>query len=99
MAVKTKKLLKVILNKYLITLLAVGAWLTFFDRNDVFTQMDLYRKVQKLKNERDYYRNDIEANKLMIKSLEGDPKVLEKFAREEHLMKKADEDVFVISSK
>lgn len=99
MAAKTKKVFKIIFNKYLITVVAVGIWLTFFDRNDLFTQLDLYRKVQKLKAERDYYMNDIVKNKEMIQSLETDAEALEKFAREEHLMKKSDEDVFVISAK
>ncbi len=96
---KAKKYLKVIFNKYLVTLVAVGVWLTFFDRNDLFTQLDLYNNVQKLKAERDYYKEDIEKNKTMINSLQTDPEALETFAREVHLMKKADEDVFVISKK
>lgn len=96
---KLKKTLKVIFNKYLITLIAVGAWLTFFDRNDIFTQYDLYNKVQKLKAERDYYRSDIDKNKVMIQDLQTNPEVLEKFAREQHLMKKPDEEVFIIKGK
>jgi cell division protein DivIC len=96
---KWKKVLKIIFNKYLVVLAATGVWLTFFDRNDVFTQLDLYHKVQKLKSERDYYRTDIEANKKMIKDLQTNPEVLEKFAREHHLMKKPEEEVFVLSKK
>lgn len=96
---KLKKALRIIFNKYLIALVAVGVWLTFFDRNDVFTQMDLYNKVQKLAAERDYYKKDIEANKKMISDLQTKPEVLEKFAREVHKMKKADEDVFILSGK
>ena len=95
---KLNKVLKVIFNKYLITLFAVAVWLTFFDRNDIFTQYDLYQQVQKLKQERDYYKKEIENNRSMIKKLETDPLTLEKFAREVHLMKKADEEVFVIKS-
>src|ERR1700745_1797087 len=94
-----KKVTKTIFNKYLICLLATAVWLTFFDRNDVFTQLDLYRQVQKLKSERDFYHNEIESNKKMISDLQTDPEVLEKFAREVHLMKKPDEEVFVLSKK
>ena len=96
---KLIKILKVIFNKYLLTLFALGVWLTFFDRNDVFTQYDLYQQVQKLKQERDYYKKEIDANRGMIKKLETDPLTLEKYAREVHLMKKSDEEVFVIKSK
>jgi cell division protein FtsB len=96
---KAKKILKVVFNKYLIALVAMGVWLTFFDRNDVFTQLDLYRKVQKLQKEKNYYTLDINANKKMIYDLQNDADVLEKFVRVNHLMKKADEDVFILSAK
>jgi cell division protein FtsB len=96
---KAKKYLKIVFNKYLVTLVAVGVWLTFFDRNDLFTQLDLFQQVQKLKSERDYYKADIDQNKKMMQSLQTDPKALEKYAREVYLMKKQDEDVFVISRK
>ena len=98
-ASKVKNILKVVFNKYLLTLVALAVWLTFFDRNDIFTQYDLYQQVQKLKSERDYFKLEIESNRAMIQKLEKDPSVLEKYAREVHLMKKADEDVFIIKTK
>lgn len=96
---KRKSIFKLVFNKYLLVLVAIGVWLTFFDRNDVFTQLDLYRKVSKLKAERNYYQKDISENKQMIHDLQSDPEVLEKFAREHHLMKKPEEEVFILTSK
>jgi cell division protein DivIC len=96
---KLKKTLKIIFNKYLITLMALATWIAFFDRNDIFTQYDLYQQVQKLKSERDYFKKEIDANKAMIQKLNTDQVTLEKYAREVHLMKKPDEEVFVIKTK
>ena len=94
-----KKTLTIILNKYLLTVVGLMVWLCFFDRNDVFTQMELRQQVNKLAAERDYYVEAITNNKNEIKELETDIKSLEKFAREKYLMKKDNEEVFVIVSK
>ena len=94
-----KKIFKVILNKYLLTVVGLAVWLTFFDRNDVFTQYDLKQQVLKLEKERDYYLHEISANEQSINELNTNQKSLEKFARETYLMKKDNEDVFVIVKK
>jgi cell division protein FtsB len=91
-----KKFFKILYNKYFLTLLGLGVWLCFFDRNDVFTQMELKEKVNKLASERDYYIREIENNKQEIKELQTDARSLEKFAREKYLMKRDNEEVFVI---
>lgn len=94
--IEMKKVLNILKNKYLITIVALTVWISFFDKNDISEQMDLSNKVNKLKVERDYYVEAIKANKNKINELQTDSKSLEKFARENYLMKKDNEDVFVI---
>lgn len=94
-----KKVLKVVKNKYLLTLLGLAVWLTFFDRNDIFTQYSLRQEVVKLEQERDYYLSEISSNKKSIRELQTNDKSLERFARETYLMKRDNEDVFVIVRK
>lgn len=94
-----KKVLKVVKNKYLLTLLGLAVWLTFFDRNDIFTQYNLRQEVVKLEQERDYYLSEIASNKKSIRELQTNDKSLERFARETYLMKRDNEDVFVIVKK
>ncbi len=94
-----KKIFKIITNKYLLTVVCLAVWLTFFDRNDIFTQYDLKQQVLKLEKERDYYLQEINANNQAIEELNTNQKSLEKFARETYLMKKDNEDVFVIVKK
>lgn len=96
---KAKKILKIIQNKYLLTLVGLAVWLTFFDRNDIFTQYDLKQQVNKLEKERNYYVDEIVSNKKSIDELHTNQKSLEKFARETYLMKKDNEEVFVIVKK
>lgn len=88
-------LLKILKNKYLLVVAGLVVWLLYFDRNDVFTQLELIGKCNKLKTERDYYIAEIEKNKNEIDELQHNMKSLETFAREKYLMKKDNEDVFV----
>lgn len=94
-----KKVLKLVKNKFLLTLVGLAAWLTFFDRNDIFTQYSLRQDVLKLEKERDYYLAEINSNKKNIEELQTNDKSLETFARETYLMKKDNEEVFVIVKK
>ncbi|HWY38875.1 MAG TPA: septum formation initiator family protein [Bacteroidia bacterium] len=91
-----KKFIKIIKNKFLLTIIGLAVWLTFFDRNDIFTQYDLKQQVNKLEKEKDYYVAEIASSKKNIEELHTNQKSLEKFARESYLMKKDNEEVFVI---
>jgi len=91
-----KIILPIILNKYFISVLAVCVWVAFFDKNDLFSQYELTEKLKKLKTEEQYYRTEIEKSKSDMNELRTNPANLEKFAREKYLMKKDNEEIFVI---
>ncbi|MES2592797.1 MAG: septum formation initiator family protein [Bacteroidota bacterium] len=91
-----KKLLTIIKNKYLITIIALVVWVIFFDKNDLKTQFDLRQQVKQLEKERNYFAQEIAVITSDIKELTTNPKTLEKFAREKYLMKRDNEDIFVI---
>jgi cell division protein FtsB len=88
-------LVRLLRNKYFITITALVVWLLFFDKNDVFTQYDLIQKCHKLEKEKEYYQKEIENNRFNLQELKTNKKSLETFARETYLMKKENEDVFV----
>ena len=79
--------------------IALTVWLLYFDKNDVFTQIELIKKCNKLNEEKAYYIQEIEANKKAVYELQHNTKSLETFAREKYLMKKDNEDVFVFVEK
>lgn len=83
-------------NKYLLTIVGLAVWVAFFDKNDLSTQLELREDVKKLEEERNYYASEIKQITSDIKELNTNPKTLEKFAREKYLMKKDNEDIFVI---
>lgn len=83
-------------NKYVLTTLGFIIWLLFFDRHDIISQLKLRKELQKLEEEKTFYLKEIEKDSKNLNELLTDPKTLEKFAREKYLMKKDNEDIFVI---
>jgi cell division protein FtsB len=83
-------------NKYFITIVALTVWLLFFDRNNVFSQYERNNEVKKLEAEHEYYRSEIARNKKEGIELQSNPKLLEKFGREHYLMKKDNEDIYLL---
>ena len=91
-----RKILPYIKNKYLLTVIGLAVWIIFFDKNDVSTQLELREKVSLLQKEKDYFTQEIDVINTQVKELTTNPEALEKFAREQYLMKRDNEDIFVI---
>ena len=53
-------------------------------------------KIRSLENEIEHYRKEIEINSKKLKDLHTDKEGLERFARYEYLMKRENEDIFII---
>lgn len=86
-------------NKYFITFIVFVLWLIFFDKNDFFTQAELNRQLKKLSDEKKYYQTEIEKNKIFTNELKNNMQSIEKYAREEYLMKRDDEDIYLIKNR
>jgi cell division protein DivIC len=83
-------------NKYVLTALVFLLWLLLFDQNNLTDRRKSTREYKQLLQEREYYQNKIEEDRKRIQELKTDNENLEKFAREQYLMKKDNEDIFVI---
>jgi len=93
-----KRLGNLVKNKFFLITIAFLVWMVFFDKNDLFSQYQYHQQVNKLKQERDFYKKETAKVAKDLDELTSNPKKLEKFAREKYLMKKDNEDVFVIVS-
>ncbi|MCF8284993.1 MAG: septum formation initiator family protein [Sphingobacteriales bacterium] len=91
-----QRILRFFKNKYYMSLLAFLVWMLLFDRNDIFTQYQHITKLNSLRQNREYYIVDIQKLNKDIIELNTNQLLLEKFAREKYLMKKDNEDVYVI---
>ena len=69
----------------------------FVDENS-FVQSFLYdQQIHGLKKEIQHYQGVIEESKTKLNELQSNEKNLEKFAREQYLMKKDNEDIYIIT--
>ncbi len=83
-------------NKYFFTILIIGVWMLFFDNNNFIAQVRLNRTLHKLEMEKDYYLSEIGKDRQTSYELRTDTLTLEKFGREQYLMKRDNEDIYLI---
>jgi len=93
---KGKKLKSILLNKYLIVLLVFGVFIVFFDEHNLIDRFRTYREIKSLEKEMKFYQDEIEQTKKKKNELKSNNENLEKFAREQYLLKKPNEDIFII---
>jgi len=91
-----KKILKIFLNKYFITILVFGVWMIFFDSNNILTRKKMQQKLDELNQEKEFYLDEIRRDSTLLNQLMTDSTKLEKFAREKYLMKRDKEDLFLV---
>ena len=70
-------------------------WMLFFDSNSWLVHKELNKKVYKLENQKDFYRDGIKKDKEELSKMKTDSG-LEEYAREKLFMKKEDEEIFII---
>ncbi|TVZ52390.1 cell division protein FtsB [Dokdonia sp. Hel_I_53] len=92
---KAKKWFKILSNKYLLIFLIFIVWMFFFDGSSWLLHRELNQEIKKLEGNRDYFQNEISTDKEQIEQLQ-DSAGLERFAREEYLMKKDNEEIYII---
>ena len=91
-------LLSVFTSRYLLAITAFAIWITFFDESNLFVQRQRTKELNDLNNKIEYYKNQVDQTRQELKSLQNDPAVLEKYAREKYFMKRDNEEVFIIDS-
>lgn len=90
------KIVRPIFNKYLIALAGFVIWIMFFDENNLRQHQKNRQELALLEEQVRNYKQKIEADKQKLYELQTNDANLEKFAREQFLMKKADEEIYVI---
>ncbi len=83
-------------NKYAITLVIFIVLLVFFDANNFISRYRIVRELRQMELQKEYYQQEIELNERISDQLTHDLKEVETYGRERYLMKRADEDIFLI---
>ncbi len=83
-------------NIYLVAIIASAIWMLFIDTNSWIIQRRLNKKIEKLEERKEFYKNEISNDRKALDEINNNPDMLEKYARERFFMKKKDEDIFII---
>lgn len=83
-------------NKYFISTAVFCVVLLFLDKNDVFTQLERTRELKQLRQSKQYYTAKIETERKELEGLKYNPATVEKYAREKYLMKRDNEELFLV---
>lgn len=90
------RILPYVYNKYAIAFIIFLTYTLIFDNNNITSQFQMARQLKSLKAERQYYIEEIKRDSVFLVELLAEESNLEKFAREQYLMKKDNEDVFIL---
>ena len=80
----------------MLTIAVFGIWMLFFDQNNLVDRIRMTSEIRQLEVDREYYLEQILKDSANLSELTTNKENLEKYAREQFLMKKSNEDVFVV---
>ena len=83
-------------NKYILTIAVFAVWMLFFGQNNMVDRIKMSTEINQLEEDREYYLEQIQKDSARLNELTTNKENLEKYAREQFLMKKPNEDVFVV---
>lgn len=86
-------------NKYIITFIVFLVWIFFIDTFDIITQIKMNKEFKQLKEQQEFYKSEVEKDSTIIYNLNNNPEEQERFARERFLMKKDNEDLYIVREK
>jgi cell division protein FtsB len=83
-------------NKYFLATAFFISWMLFFDHNDLFLQRQRANELSELKESKAYYQSQIDQTRKELEEIRINTASLEKIAREKYMMKKDNEELFII---
>ncbi len=91
-----KRFKSLLFNKYTIVFMVFAVFVTFFDEHNLIQRWKTNQKIYRMEKELKFYKEEIKSTKQKKNELESSDENLEKFAREHYLLKKENEDIFII---
>lgn len=83
--------------KYILALAVAIAIIGFGGGSSVWAHFAYMNRISELHEEIDHFDGEYRRDQAQIRQLTSNPKSMERIAREQYFMKKADEDIFVLS--
>lgn len=85
-------------NKYLLTFTIFSIYTLFLDDDDLFKLISQNSKLNRIEADHQLVQEKLKTTKYTLKQLDYDSEV-ERYAREQKMFKKDNEDIFIITDK
>ena len=85
-------------NKFLLAAAFFLVWMLFFNEKDLFSELKKKNKLKELQKSEAHLSETIKETKEELSQLKSNARTIEKYAREKYLMKKDNEDLFILSA-
>ena len=93
-----KEILRKLHNRYVYATIAFLVVIFFVDQFNVFEQIKLRKSLNDQQQQIEYYENELSESKQYLDKLKNDTATMEKVAREQYLMKRDNEIVYLIET-
>ena len=93
-----RQTVSVLTNKYLLSGVFFMVWMAFFDEKDIATDINKRVKYSELQKSELHLSKLIMESRLELEQLKTNTNTIEKNAREKYMMKKDNEDLFIVSA-
>ena len=93
-----KEILRKLNNRYVYTVVLFLILILFVDQFNLFRQRELKKNLDDNKQQIEYYEKEILESKQYLSDLQNDTSTMEKVAREQYLMKRDNEVVYLIET-
>ena len=93
-----REILRKLNNRYVYTIIIFLVIFLFVDQFNLFEQIRLRRTLQSQKNQIEFYEKEISESKELLDKLQNDTATMEQVARENYLMKRDNEVVYLIET-
>ena len=90
------RVVKFVWNRYFILTIAFAVWMFFFDQNSFFVHRELDKQIQLLEVDESYFQEHLNTETEKLDQINSNHAEIERIARENHFLKKDDEDIFII---
>ena len=97
-AMTFKEVLRKLNNRYVYTTIIFVVVILFIDQFNLFEQIRLHRSLKDQKQQIEYYDKEIKKSKEYLNALQNDTATMEKVAREQYMMKRDNEVVYIIET-
>ena len=93
-----KEILRKLNNRYVYAIAIFLVLFLFVDQFNLFEQIRLRKTLQSQKQQIEFYEKEISDSKELLDKLQNDPATMEQVARENYMMKRDNEVVYLIET-